>query len=166
MQLQKAAHPIFVQLIDSVKQLSDDQYCQPCSSLSGNRVGQHVRHIIELFQSLEKGYSVGHVNYERRNRDPEIEMNRELACELLKAIFERLERENKDLVLMANFNEHSDQYLEIGTNYYREIAYNLEHAIHHMALMRVGITEISNIRLSKNFGMAVSTIKHQKKCAQ
>ena len=166
MQLQNAANTIFVQLTDSIMQLSDEQYCRPCLSLFNNTVGQHVRHIIELFQCLESGYPEAKVNYEKRKRDPEIETNRELACGLLKIIFEGLEREDKNLVLLANFDEYSNQPVEIATNYYREVAYNLEHAIHHMALMRVGITEISDITLSEHFGMAISTIKHRKQCAQ
>ena len=166
MHLQKAANNIFAQLSDSILQLSDEQYCRPCGSLLNNTIGQHVRHIIELFQCLEYGHVEGCVNYEMRKRDPEIETNRGLALDLLKNVFEGLKNENKPLVLLANFDDQSDQYLEISTNYYREVAYNLEHAIHHMALMRVGITEISDIALSESFGMAVSTIKHRKQCAQ
>jgi hypothetical protein len=44
--------------------------------------------------------------------------------------------------------------------------YNLEHTIHHMALIRIGISEVSDIRLSENYGVASSTIKHLQSCAQ
>jgi hypothetical protein len=54
----------------------------------------------------------------------------------------------------------------IKSNYYREIAYNLEHTIHHMALIRVGVNEVSLVQLPQEFGMAFSTIKHQQQCAQ
>jgi hypothetical protein len=64
-------HPIqnvFVQLSESLNQLSDDEYIRPSTILFNATIGQHVRHIIELFLCLEKGYGEGVVNYEKRKR--------------------------------------------------------------------------------------------------
>ena len=58
MELQKAVHHVFLQLSDSLDQLETEQYTYPCKNLSGNTIGQHVRHIIEMFQCLESGYLV------------------------------------------------------------------------------------------------------------
>ena len=52
------------------------------------------------------------------------------------------------------------------TNYYREIAYNLEHTIHHMALIRVGLRELGDIAVDDSYGVASSTLKYRKQCAQ
>jgi len=166
MQLQQAVNNVFIQLTDSIVRLSQEQYVKPCQSLSNNTVGQHVRHIIELFECLEKGYTEGIINYEKRKRDTQIETNKGFACDLLIQIFNGLNKPNKDLSLITSYDDHSAENIIISTNYYREIAYNLEHAIHHMALMRVGISEVSDIELSENFGVAVSTIKYRKQCAQ
>ena len=166
MPLQQAAHNIIGQLTDSIGQLTPEQYRQPCNSLSNNTIGQHVRHIIELFQCLNIGYESGRVNYDFRKRDKEIETDQQLARTLLKEIPGYLAKSNKEMRLLANFDDHSNEFLEISTNFHREIAYNLEHAVHHMALMRVGITEVSRIRLSESYGMASSTIKYRNQCAQ
>jgi len=166
MQLQEAVNNIFVQLAGSLGQLSPPQYSQPCQTLFNNTVGQHVRHIIELFQCLETGYQCGEVNYEKRKRDALIETDKELASGLLLDIYRGLTKPNKPLTLVACYDEHINEKIAIETNYYREIAYNLEHTIHHMALIRVGITEISSIQLPDDFGVASSTIKYRKQCAQ
>jgi hypothetical protein len=166
MQLQQAVNNVFVQLTDSIVRLSQEQYVRPCRSLSDNTIGQHVRHIIELFQCLEAGYAAGIVNYENRKRNIAIETNKEFACDLLIQIFNGLNRPNRDLSLSASYDDYSPEQITISTNYHREIAYNLEHAIHHMALMRIGIAEVSDIVLSENFGVAPSTIKYRKECAQ
>lgn len=167
MQLQQAVNNIFAQLSTSLGQLSPPQYSQPCINLFSNTIGQHVRHIIELFQCLEHGYHSGIVNYEKRKRDVFIETDKELACHLLQCIGVDLGKPNKQLLLEACYDEATtDSDIAIETNYYREIAYNLEHTIHHMALIRVGITEISNLQLPDDFGVASSTIKYRKQCAQ
>jgi len=54
----------------------------------------------------------------------------------------------------------------VETNYYRELIYNLEHTIHHMALIKVGINEVSCIAVPEGFGIATSTIKFRRSCAQ
>jgi uncharacterized damage-inducible protein DinB len=166
MQLQQAVNNVFVQLADSLSQLSSEQYSTPCKSLFNNTIGQHVRHIIELFQCLEKGYEEGVVNYEKRKRDTTIEQDKELAARLLKEIHSGLSKENKALTLEASYDDHSSDPIRFDTNYNREIAYNLEHTIHHMALIRVGINEVSTIQLPEDFGVASSTVKYRKQCAQ
>lgn len=166
MQLQQAVNNVFVQLAETLKQLSQQQYAQPCKNLSNNTIGQHVRHIIELFQCLENGYEAGIVNYEKRKRDKAIENDMAFAVSLLKTTHEGLNREDKDLILEATYDDHSGEPIRIPTNFNREVAYNLEHTIHHMALIRVGINEISGINLPKDFGVASSTVKHREQCAQ
>jgi hypothetical protein len=166
MQLQQAINNVFVQLSSTLQQLTATEYSQPCTSLHGNTIGQHVRHIIELFQCLENGYEIGLVNYERRKRDNAIETDKELANRLLKSIHDQLARSNRILKLEAFYDEHATEPLIIETNYFREVAYNLEHTIHHMALIRIGVSEISAVSLPEDFGVASSTVKYRKQCAQ
>src|SRR5688500_5927261 len=166
MQLQEAVNNVFVQLAETLNQLTQQEYVKPCSTLFNNTIGQHVRHIIELFQCLESGYEHSLVNYEKRKRDIDIETDKQLASDLLKNIYQQLNRPDKALVLEACYDEHASEPITIATNYYREIAYNLEHTIHHMALIRVGIAEVSSIVLPDDFGVASSTVKYRKQCAQ
>jgi hypothetical protein len=166
MQLQQAVNNVFVQLSATLEQLDQDQYVQPCKTLFNATIGQHVRHIIELFQCLENGYDNGLVNYEQRKRDMRIETDKAFASGLLIEVHKGLDRENKELQLQACYDEQAADLLTLQTNFYREVAYNLEHTIHHMALIRVGITEVSDIQLPEEFGVASSTIKYRQQCAQ
>jgi hypothetical protein len=166
MQLQQAVNNVFVQLSATLEQLNQDQYVQPCKTLFNATIGQHVRHIIELFQCLQIGYEGGQVNYERRKRDTRIETDKDFAASLLPEVHKGLDKDNKDLQLEACYDEHEALPITIATNFYREVAYNLEHTIHHMALIRVGITEVSDIELPEDFGVASSTIKYRQQCAQ
>lgn len=166
MQLQKSIQNVFVQLTASLELLSDSQYVYASKILSNATIGQHVRHIIEMFVCLEDGYTAGIVNYESRKRDRAIETQKDIAIALLKKIYEGLNRQNRALVLQGTYNDDTNDLLNIDTNYYREIAYNLEHTIHHMALIKVGIREVSDIDIPEGFGVASSTIKFRAACAQ
>ena len=165
--LQNAIKNVFLQLTVSLDQLSAEQYAQECQSLFSASIGKHLRHIIELFQSLDNGYHDGIVNYDKRKRDVRIESDKDFALSLLNEIRDGLNKPDKDLVLESSYDEDSGEILSIKTNYNREIAYNLEHTIHHMALIRIGIHEVSAIQLPENYGVASSTIRHrQTTCAQ
>src|SRR5215207_1850454 len=115
MQLQQAVNNVFVQLADTLQQLSTPEYCRPCNTLFNNTIGQHVRHIIELFQCLENGYDANMVNYEKRPRDIAIETDKEFASQLLQDIYRKLARPNKELVLEACYDETSTQAITIST---------------------------------------------------
>jgi hypothetical protein len=162
MTIQQSVHAIFNQLENSLEQLSDQQYCRKIDILSGATIGEHVRHIVEMFVCLEDGYTSGIVNYESRKRDITIETSKETAIHVMAKINAALLNENKSLVLEAGFDENSDELNKILTNYFREIAYNLEHAIHHMALIKIGIKQVSEIALPDGYGVASSTIKYKK----
>jgi uncharacterized damage-inducible protein DinB len=166
MLLKTPIEDVFIQLTDALKKLSDEEYAQPGKILSGATIGQHVRHIIELFLCLGTGYEEGVVNYEKRKRDYRIETDREFACFLLRKIYRQLDRPNKKLSLEAEDYNEAVEMVTIPSNYYREVAYNLEHTIHHMALIRVGINEVSGVQLPDEFGVAYSTIKYRMQCAQ
>ena len=166
MELTKAVKNVFLQLEQVILQITDEEYSKPCTTLFKNTIGQHVRHVIELFQCLELGYEDAIVNYEKRKRDTRIENDKTFARSLLAEIYQNLDRPDKSLTLEAIYDDLSTTPIRIHTNYFREIAYNLEHTIHHMALIRVGVTEVTNLQLPDTFGVASSTVKYRKECAQ
>lgn len=166
MLLKRPVEDVFVQLHYALDLLSDAEYSQPSKILFGATIGQHVRHIIELFQCLELGYAEGVVNYEKRKRDYRIETDRHFAASSMRKIWRNLEKPNKAIKLEAEDYNETVETVVIPSNYYREIAYNLEHTIHHMALIRVGVNEVSSVILPDEFGVAYSTIKFRQQCAQ
>jgi len=166
MLLKQPIQHVFVQLSETLDQLSNEEYVRPSTTLLNATIGQHVRHIIELFQCLEKGYKDGFVNYEKRERDFKIETDKGLASVLLKEVYKNIEKPNKEIILEAEDYCDAIKIISIPSNYYRELVYNLEHTIHHMALIRVGVNEVSSVALPEEFGVAYSTLKYRKECAQ
>jgi hypothetical protein len=166
MQLRPPILQLLLQLQQALENLTDHQYTTPVGLLSGSAIGTHVRHIIEFYLELIKGYDSGFVNYDKRKRDHSIESHRWVAMEKLAEIGRTIVRPDKELVLVANFSAGEDGPVEVKTNYFRELIYNLEHTVHHMALLRVGIGAVSSLVLPPAFGVAMSTIKFRQACAQ
>jgi hypothetical protein len=151
----------FTQLTVALNSITDDEYVQPSQNLSDATIGQHTRHIIELYQCLLNGYNESVVCYDHRKRDAAIETNKELAKQLLVDIAAQSEQPNKDMQLRAVYGDASADELLVHTNYYRELAYNLEHTIHHMALIKVGLKELNKAAMNDSFGVASSTVRHR-----
>lgn len=166
MKLKHLIEPTLVQLAQTLDLLTTEQYTQKCEALNGSTIGGHTRHVIELYQCLLNGYHTGKVNYEKRKRDIAVESCNKLACELLNGITKAIDKENRHLLLEGCFSSIADEDYTIATNYFREVIYNLEHTIHHMALIRIGINALRAFTLPENFGVAPSTIKNKLLCVQ
>ncbi|MGG7664410.1 DinB family protein [Dyadobacter sp. BHUBP1] len=164
-QLTKSIETALAQISTMLDALSDEQYKRSLPVLSGASLGGHVRHVIEFFTELDRGYQTGNVNYDARLRDKAIEQRRELALATLRRISASMGKENKAL-LLTTATEAGDTGFQVVTNYERELVYNLEHAVHHMALMKIGIRELTALQLPESFGVASSTIRYrQAQCA-
>lgn len=146
-------------LIDLLRQLSPSQYNSSCTALSGSSIGSHYRHIIEMFRCLLDKYDEGTVNYDHRPRNRTIETNIEVALQELELLITQIEKPNKTISLEQTIAE---ERILIESNYYREILHNLDHTIHHQALIKIGISEYDNIMLNDNFGVAPSTVNYRK----
>ncbi len=167
MQLLTPTRLLFAQLQAVLEELTQQDYTTPSQHLSGCTIGQHVRHIIELFVELNKGYESGTVNYEGRQRDYQLENDNGFAIEALDDILHQFLKHDKSLALLTDLSLDGSGCFSIGTTYYREIIFNIEHTVHHMALVRVAVQELTDIVLPNSFGVAATTIKHQQSlCAQ
>lgn len=165
-QLTKSIEALLVQISAMLDALTDEQYSRSLPVLSGASLGGHVRHVIEFFIELDRGYRTGNVNYDSRCRDKAIEQQRDVALAKLHRIAANLLKENRAL-LLTTATETTHTGFQVATNYERELVYNLEHAVHHMALMKIGIRALAAFQLPESFGVASSTIRYrQAQCAQ
>ena len=146
-----------------LKQLSDDDYSHKCDALSRATIGEHTRHVIEMFQCLENFYTKGVVNYDKRERNNLIQTNTDFAINCIDNIQKNIEKENKNIILQQIID---GEEVLIESNYNRELLYNLEHCIHHQALIKVAILQNENIVVDANFGVARSTIEYRNQCVQ
>lgn len=151
------------ELIDLLNQLDNADYAKQCSELSNATIGEHTRHIIEMFQCLENQYDLGIVNYDNRERNKMIQTDTDFAIQTIVEVQKNLEKGNKKLELQQIID---GEEIRIESNYFRELLYNLEHCIHHQALIKVAILQCPTVSIDANFGVARSTIEYRNQCAQ
>lgn len=164
MQLSKACEGILRQLSETLLQIAEADYARSSAALGGSSVGQHVRHTLEFFICLEHGVGVGTVNYDLRAHDKLVETDKFVALSTIARISEFIHRHQHDreLQLEVGYDPSSEACIAIATNYFRELTYNIEHAVHHMAIIKIGLREVAPyIKLPADFGVAISTIRHQ-----
>ena len=171
MQLQKISVDILGQIVAVCKQMTDNDFRKPLNVLSNNSIGKHIRHIIEFYDLMMIGNVSGTINYDKRNHDKVLEENRVLAIEKLNALgMEILEfKKDQQLQMSADYSIEEGNPIAISTTLYRELQYNIEHAVHHMAIIKIALlNEFPQIKIAEGFGIAYSTIKYQRdsECAQ
>jgi len=162
MNLKTASKNVLNQLLDVLLQIQQKDYHFRASSLEAS-IGQHVRHILEFYICLIDGVPSGKINYDRRNRDKRIETDKHFAIDLIGEIKSEIEQQDGgfELILELQYGDISDHHLSLKTNYERELAYNIEHTIHHLAIMKQAFLEICPyIKLPDNFGIASSTVRY------
>jgi hypothetical protein len=157
---------LFGQLNGVIDLLDDNSYKTPLKVLNDASIGQHYRHLLEIFICLEGGYKHGIVNYDNRKRDRGIEEKREVAKNCIESLSDKIIKPQKPITLTTAYNTDSIVTEEFASSYHRELAYALEHAVHHMAIIRIGLNVVApGLYLPANFGVAASTVKYIKTCA-
>ncbi|MEM6644039.1 MAG: DinB family protein [Bacteroidota bacterium] len=167
--LNASARDLLFQLRFVVEQCKDSDFARSLPILSGATLGQHIRHTLEFFICLFDAKNDGVVNYDSRHHDELIETDRKLALSIMDTISDFLNESNEDFEIFfeANYTNTDGQSHRMKSSFHRELAYNIEHAIHHMALIKVAMkNEFDYIKLPSDFGIASSTIRYRSRQKQ
>jgi hypothetical protein len=159
---------IFLQLSRQLQALSkllsaltDEQYNKKIIHLGNSSIGAHTRHIVELLQCTIKGYNTGEIDYCNRSRNLLLETDKTLSQSTLEQLDSLTMLSDKVLYLLVEQIDVELEIQKVTTTYFREIIYNTEHIIHHLALIKVAVIDMDLDILEPGFSMAYSTIKYQ-----
>ena len=158
------------QLTDLLGQLSQEQFAGPLDLISGTSIGQHVRHIVEFYVCLSNGFPMGNVNYDARERNLQLEVDRDFVIDTLARLLSEMEAWDMKtpLTLKARFSADLETESALETTVERELMYNLEHTIHHLAIIKIAVKNcFADVTPDENLGVAPSTIRYREaECAQ
>lgn len=163
-QITFAAEHILTQLKHAITEISEVDFAKHSTALNAT-VGQHLRHTLEFFICLQSGYEKSVINYDNRARNTSMEVDKHVALNTIQDIqhFISSHPQDKPLTLEVGYMPDSDHCESINTTFFRELTYNIEHAVHHMAIMKIGLREVASyVNISAEFGVAISTLRHRK----
>ncbi len=159
-----SAKELLSQLNQVIESCREEDFSKPLPELSNATFGQHIRHTLEFFICLFDAKNDGVVNYDQRKHDTLIETDKKLAQSVIASIEDFLNKNQEDfeLTFEANYATTGTENDRMKSSFYRELSYNIEHAIHHMALLKVAVKQsLTYIALPEYFGVASSTIRYR-----
>ncbi|MCB9231870.1 MAG: hypothetical protein H6581_09420 [Bacteroidia bacterium] len=146
-----------------LEHLPPDSYAKPLDLLFEASIGQHTRHFVEFYQCLlAQCLACQVIDYDQRVRDRSLETDPGAALEAIERVVAGLRGLNpaESLQLEADYGPDSGLAVRVPTNLGRELIYNIEHTVHHLAIIKIGLKSIApDLKLPAGFGVAASTLR-------
>jgi uncharacterized damage-inducible protein DinB len=143
--------------------LTNFQYTSPIPVFHGGTIGQHMRHILEFYSCLLNGVQCTTVDYTSRKRNLVLSENKEAALATLDYIESEVAKlvEHQGLQIINEYSNEDDiNREECFSSVGRELQYAFDHAVHHLAIIRIGIEcTFPAVPIDPDLGIAPSTLK-------
>lgn len=147
-----------------IQQLDLNEFVQELNFLHGNSIGKHIRHTLEMFESVVEANESKALNYDLRKRNIQIENSISISIEKINALNLQIEnlKLNRNIQLFQQLNTSC---IELKSQIQRELLHCLEHSIHHLMIVRLAIEHnFPHVIIPQNFGMAHSTLQYKQSC--
>ncbi len=127
-------------------------------------IGGHVRHCLDHFLCLLRGFDSGLIDYDLRDRDERLERDPDFARTLVEALRMDLQQLDADLLDSPIQTRCEVSYRRgnspcSASSLGRELAYAIAHGIHHFALIAI-LARLQGVQIADGFGIAPSTLAH------
>ena len=164
MKCKEGALKLIDRIVDTIELISNEEYRMPLDIYNDSTLAKHFRHIYDFFNCIIEQKDRDVVDYSLRDRDVRLEEDKEYAInhfELLKKRLKNME-ESQPVSVKADFELSDGQRPIVHTTIGREIMYGYDHAVHHLAIVKIGIKSLNpDIPVHKDLGVAASTLRHQ-----
>ncbi|MEX0330862.1 MAG: DinB family protein [Puniceicoccaceae bacterium] len=151
--------------IEFLQKLPAELYSRKCPELFNSSIGGHLRHNLDHYLAFVSGQPTGKVDYDDRQRDEAIEVDREAAIGVLQELVDKLESMRTSVLdspLKIRMDDGGDSTWS-QTTLRRELQFLLSHSIHHYALVVSIATRFGVRDFPEGFGVAPSTIHYLEK---
>ena len=161
----------YVQILNQgmalLQNLSDAVYTYQGEFDRGS-IGSHFRHAIDFADKFLNGVKIGKIDYNRRERDVNVEQKRDYAVLRFKAVVNELNDlppniANKQILVHLETENYADEKASwCISSVLRELEFLQSHTLHHYALIAAKLSTLG-IRVDKEFGVSPSTLEFWEK---
>lgn len=160
MEINVCATNILLQLKELISQVNNDDYTKSLDVFSGSTTGMHSRHIVEFFTCILEQADSKTICYDNRKRELILERDKHALLDRIDKINSKLNEANHDFELTI-VSTLCNTTLNTPSSISREFLYAIEHAVHHMAILKIGVNlNFRNVTIPQNFGIAESTVRY------
>jgi uncharacterized damage-inducible protein DinB len=154
-----------------VQNLSDDQYTSVPTDYVSSSIGQHFRHILDLYQAVLqptrfcaiRAQQTPLLDYDHRRRGADIETCRQTAIDEMRTIKRELKRRASEpdqaVSIRTEVCLDKARPIALDSTLARELAFASCHATHHYALAAV-IAKLQGVQPDASIGLAPATASH------
>ena len=147
--------------IDLIENLDDALFTR-CGETEKSSVGTHFRHNLDFVTNFLRGLETGKLDYHCRERNLQVETNRQYAISRFREAI--IELENLRPALLRKkimVRSETVEALWCESSAIREMEFLQSHTIHHYALIKTKLSSFGFV-CSVDFGVAPSTLEFWK----
>lgn len=139
--------------------LPDEDYNAVAQPHFTSSIGQHFRHLLDIFHSLYKSRQI--IDYNQRRRGHDVEKNKQIAMAEIQSVIQWLQEMNEEellepVTILTEVSVSQTESSAMSSTVIREITFAALHATHHYAIAKVIASTLGNIT-SAEFGVAPAT---------
>lgn len=147
-----------------LKNLDLSTFLKKRSFIHNSTLGQHCRHIIEFYLCILQQYSTGSISYDSRKRDKRLENSIDFTLETVTSIKAALSllTGDENIKVIASYGELDIEQELFQSSLKRELAYAMDHAIHHLAIVKIMLS-LDGLKVPDHLGVAPSSMRFENK---
>ncbi|BBB25305.1 DinB family protein [Amphritea japonica] len=160
---------ILDQLQDFISSIDAATYQASHKPMFDSSIGQHLRHILDMFQALIQNSDASVINYDIRQRGIPLETIQQEGIVALDSVRQWLTglttadlQRNVTILTEVDIDEQFS--VQLSSSFGRELAFASTHAIHHLALMAT-IAKVLGCQVDAQYGTAPATATYLRSLA-
>ncbi len=141
--------------------LDDNSYNYKATPYVQSSIGEHLRHILDMYLALIRQPQTRVIDYDHRRRGAPVESDLKAGISELQNIHSWLTTLNavnldKPVTILSETSVSTQKICELPSSLRRELLFVASHTIHHLAIIKVIATH-ANIATGEHLGYAPAT---------